>query len=205
MHSVNPGSHFQAKAATETIRAFIAIKVPNLVRETVRNHQQILQRSGLGMRWVRPENIHLTMRFFGDVNRSALGEIHAAMTAAVQTVSPFYLQVHELGVFPNLKRPRVLWLGIRDPVDRLVTLHDALSLELTSRGFPQEKRRFAGHVTIGRVKGRLNLERLSETVMQSSDLPGKAFLVEEIYLMQSELKPTGAVYKCLETSPFPEQ
>ncbi|MGQ9922070.1 MAG: RNA 2',3'-cyclic phosphodiesterase [Desulfobacca sp.] len=176
------------------IRAFLAIDVPPDYRAGMAEVQEVLKKSGADVRWVSPANIHLTLKFFGDISDSQVEAITSAAAAIAAATSAFQLQAQGVGTFPNAKNPRVVWLGLGGQTDVLAELVQHLEDALLPLGFPAEKRRFTPHLTLGRVhsgRGRQELQRQLENLM----LPAfQEFTVTKMVLYQSTLRPQGAVY-----------
>lgn len=177
-----------------TVRTFIAIEMPRLVTDIVRWSQQALQKGGIHLRWVRPENVHLTLRFLGDVPTDDIAGIRDALERLAEESSPFSLQVKGAGVFPGTTRPRVVWLGLGGQMHQLEELCRRLSSLLSEQGIPSEKRPFRGHLTIGRVKDRIDPERLRVQLTELATVETRPFSADRICLFKSDLKPGGAVY-----------
>ena len=177
-----------------TLRAFIAIEMPSPVVEIVRESQQALKRGGIHLRWVRPENIHLTLRFLGDISTDAIHGIRAVFWDLAAETPSFSLQVKGSGVFPGESRPRIVWLGLGGQIHMLAALHRRLSSLLGQQGIPAGKRPFRGHLTIGRAKGRVDADRLRLWLGEMKDVETPPFTVDRICLFKSELGPGGAVY-----------
>lgn len=182
-----------------TLRAFIAIEMPPMVVDAVRQKQQALKCGNLHLRWVRPENIHLTLRFLGDIPPAAVVTVQAAMKQAVFQQRTFSLMVKGGGVFPGIRRPRVVWLGIEGEVEALGNLQRHLTACLADQGIPVENRAFKGHLTIARVKGRLDDEELGRMLSSLSNFKTDPFAVKGVHLFKSDLKPQGPVYTRLMT------
>ncbi|MES0349958.1 MAG: RNA 2',3'-cyclic phosphodiesterase [Desulfobacteria bacterium] len=186
----------------EKLRAFIAISLPEPVLQAIANAQETLKRGGLKIRWVRKEGIHLTLKFLGDIDRDSVEKISEAMERATGSFSPFTLWVEGIGVFPDLRRPRVAWVGVSGEVEVLSALQRDLESQLSRLGFPKEKRGFRGHLTLGRVKGRLDQTKLREGLETLSDFRTESFTAQSIVLFQSDLRPDGAVYSKLAELPL---
>lgn len=178
----------------DILRAFIAIEMPLLVAEAVRKIQAELKHDGLYLRWVRPENVHLTLRFLGDISISNVPAIQEAMKRSALHREPFFLRISGLGVFPGLKHPKVMWLGLKGQTDQLEALYRNLSTCLAEQGIPLEQRPFKGHLTIGRVKGALDSEALKAALLRRASFQTDDFPAESIRLFKSDLRPQGAVY-----------
>ena len=179
---------------SEKLRAFIAISLPESVLQAMVDAQAQLKRSGLKIRWVRKEGIHLTVKFLGDIDRRDVDRIHGAMRQATQAFSPLVLQGEGAGVFPDFKRARVVWVGLSGDIKALRALQGALEDQLDALGFPKERRPFKGHLTLGRVKGRLDGTKLGEALRGLGDFRTESFTARSVVLYQSDLRPNGAVY-----------
>ncbi|MBW1742086.1 MAG: RNA 2',3'-cyclic phosphodiesterase [Deltaproteobacteria bacterium] len=179
---------------SEKLRAFIAISLPESVLQAIVNVQETLKESGLKIRWVRQEGIHLTIKFLGDIDRADVERIHSAMQQVTQVFSPLVLQGEGVGVFPDLKRPRVVWVGVSGEIKVLRALQRELEDQLDGLGFPKEKRSFKGHLTLGRIKGRTDGVKLGEALRALGDFRTNPFTVQSVVLFQSDLRPDGAVY-----------
>lgn len=181
----------------EKIRAFVAIHLPESVLHAIGKAQDRLRRCGFDIRWVRKEGIHLTLKFLGDIERDTVNRVRAAMEESAKGCSAFNLQGQGLGVFPNARRPRVVWVGIAGEVAALFALQGRLESELEAIGFARDKRRFRGHLTLGRVKGRLDTHRFMKAMEELGPFETGSFCVESVALFQSTLRPQGAVYSKL--------
>ena len=184
------------------IRAFIAIDVPEPVLRAIAEAQDTLRGSGLKIRWVRKEGIHLTLKFLGDIDSDDVEKIRAGMGRATKAFSPVTMRADGLGVFPDLRRPRVVWVGLSGDIEALRALQRDLESQLNGLGFPKEKRPFKGHLTLGRVKGRLDRMKLREALEALGDFRTESFSAQSLVLFQSELRPDGAVYSRLAEVPF---
>lgn len=178
----------------KTARTFLAIKLPEDIIESIRRIQKKIMANNLNIKFVKPENIHLTLKFLGDTPISDIEEINRSMKNAASDFSPFLLAAKGIGVFPDLHRPRVIWIGISQETDSLVLLQKKLDKELEKIGFNREKRTFKGHLTIGRIKGKIDKKLFNEILHQYQTFCSKTFSADKIYLFQSLLKPSGPVY-----------
>ena len=123
----------------KTIRTFIAIDIPGNIISNIRELQEGIKAYGFKIRWVRPENIHLTLKFLGDVDEVKIDDIAEAVSKTVGEYSPISLKAKGIGVFPGIKRPRVLWVGLTGQLEFLVRLHKTLDENLKVLDFPGEK------------------------------------------------------------------
>ena len=182
---------------SDVIRTFIAIELPVFIKTAIAGVQEVLKRKIAGIRWMAPDNIHLTLAFLGDVRPEDIVRIREALSGAVMNVSPFFLSARGLGAFPGLSRPRVIWTGIGEDVGCLEALSRDLNDQLESTGFSTEKRRFAGHLTMGRAREKVNAIGLMDCVKEMKDFETRRFAVNEAVLMKSDLRPVGPVYSVL--------
>lgn len=188
------------------LRAFIAVEIPPKIHKEIENqtgHLRYNLNASL-VRWVPTENIHLTLKFLGDISPSNV-EMLARNLKAEANQHPFFeIQFKGLGVFPNPKRPRVLWIGIQAPAE-LAALHFGLEAALVKLGYPSEKRPFSPHLTIGRVKPNADPDGIQKirTGLEETKVGtlGSA-PVTAIHLFKSELKPSGAIYTRLYSAPL---
>ncbi|MBW1988795.1 MAG: RNA 2',3'-cyclic phosphodiesterase [Deltaproteobacteria bacterium] len=184
----------------DTIRAFIAVPLPGKAKEAVCAMADRFLESGLPVRCVKPEALHLTLRFLGDVERGRVGEISAAMDNAAAGVAPFTLCATGMGVFPGFSRPRVVWVGLDGDVSPLRGLFSRLEDELFEIGFEREPRRFHPHLTLGRARGRMDPNRTVAAVDSCTGLGSEPFTVDRFVLYQSDLLPEGARHTPLYTA-----
>ena len=152
------------------------------------------------VRWVRPDGIHLTLKFLGDVPIDTIDQISPILKSICNKHTPFIVEVSEFGCFPNFRRPRILWIGVQDLSAQLSDLHAEIESGLSKLGFERETRRFHPHLTIGRVKrirDQTESQRLAAVLEDMKIADIGQLHVKEISLMKSDLKPTGAVYSRL--------
>lgn len=170
------------------MRAFVAVFPPPEVRREALAWARRLP-SDDRVRWTRPENIHLTLKFLGDVRVEALDGIHAALGEVSAEHAPFDAVLAELGAFPSARRAKILWIGVGAGSDWLCSLAANVDDALASLGFEREKRPYVPHLTLGRVRGRpLNLDL-------PSGVEGTRFRVRRVELTESMLAPEGATYR----------
>jgi len=185
---------------SHTIRTFIAIELPEKIIYTIGKVQEEIKSYRLKIRWVRPENIHLTLKFLGDTKEADTEKVARAVSESVTGYSPISLAVKGIGVFPGIKKPRVLWLGISKQLDLLTALQQTLDEKLEAMGFPKEKRPFKGHLTLGRIKSKIDPKTLHDVLKKFIQFESEPFFADRIILYKSDLKPKGAVYtKLIET------
>ena len=156
--------------------------------------QALLKGSGAEANWTGPEGIHLTLKFLGEVPEESVREVTAALAQAVEGRGRFPVKVAGIGVFPNEKNPRVVWIGISGEFDKLFGLQIRVEEQMVRLGFQPEDRRFTPHLTLGRIKRLLSRGPWTEALKGVKDITLPGFEVTAVSLMKSELQPTGAVY-----------
>ncbi|MGE0087794.1 MAG: RNA 2',3'-cyclic phosphodiesterase [Desulfococcaceae bacterium] len=181
------------------IRLFIAFHLPDNVRSHIRDLQAQLRSGGLHLRWVAPENIHLTLKFLGDINPSDTDRIAQAMSQAAQGTSALHLGAKGLGVFPTVRKARVLWIGLNGDTHDLIGLQNRLDDRLAEQGYEKESRAFKAHLTIARAKESPDPKQLIEAMEKFATFASPDFSAGELILWQSQLKPSGAVYTKLKS------
>ena len=180
-----------------TIRTFIALELPPSVISLLEKVQEDLKSMRLRAKWVRPENIHLTLKFLGNINPGDIDKIGGAMIAAVDDFAGLTLVARGVGVFPGIKRPRVIWVGLGGQIQSLFTLQRVLEDNLAGLGFKKEKNPFKGHLTLGRFRQTVNPNTIRQIMREYANLYSEEFTARRIILFKSDLKPTGAVYSQL--------
>jgi 2'-5' RNA ligase len=182
----------------EPIRSFIAIELPDeLKSELTRLEARLKSDNQPGVKWVNPDSIHLTLKFLGNIAADRTGEITRAIENAVQGISPFHLEVKELGVFPNLRRVQVAWVGISGEVDKLSQLQKRIETALTPLGFAPETRAFTPHLTLARLRDQTppdERQRFGQLIANTKFDTAGTIEVDAISLMRSQLTRKGAIY-----------
>jgi len=188
----------------QQIRCFIAIQLPQEVQTQISNYIEDLKRYSNDVRWVKTENIHLTLKFLGEIESSRVDRVKEGLYPISSEFSSFSLSISGSGCFPGGKRPRVFWLGMEQGKENpLFSVHKWIENQLLKLNFEKEKRRFSAHLTVGRVRARKPVD-FSElfTFLEKNPFTPVKFPVQEIYFMQSYLKPTGAEYQIIEKYPL---
>lgn len=179
------------------IRAFIALKTPQVWDEELRDLQLSLERKlrSKAVRWVKPEQIHITLRFLGSILPAEAEEITALLQPIADSIAPFKLECEGLGCFPNLRRPRVIWAGISGAVQEVQRLQRQIA-EATARfGEPAEDREFRPHLTLARVQ---DLEPGKTKLLQDVGFRIESpWNICDVLLMRSHLAPTRATYEVI--------
>jgi 2'-5' RNA ligase len=184
------------------LRAFVAVEIPPELAAALGALQAELAARRVRARWVAPGNIHLTLKFLGRVPAGHAAAILAALAGAARPVAPFALRAAGVGVFPDLRRPRVLWAGVAGETAALAGLHQRVEEALAALAFPREARRFRGHLTIGRFPEGAAAGVPAEALKQHAHTLFGELPVRELVLFQSDLQPKGPVYTALGRAPL---
>jgi 2'-5' RNA ligase len=198
------------KDTPKTVRSFIAIELSEESRTELARLQSRLKEASppKAIRWTDPKNVHLTLHFLGDLAEDQLENVSRTVSDAAAPHTPFSLSLSSLGCFPNLRRARIVWVGITGDTDRLVALQSDLGDRLKKGiGFEPESRTYSPHLTIGRVKKGLTqnpLRELGQILEQQIPRVGRlaTLPVDYIHFIRSDLKPDGPVYTSLAKAPL---
>jgi 2'-5' RNA ligase len=180
------------------MRTFIAFPIPEPGLEILAQMQQHLKRSDAEVRWTAIPSIHLTLKFLGETDPETVSELARALRDAAHPAQALNLQLSGLGCFPNQKKPRIVWCGIRGDIEQLEILQETVEKTCMDFGFEPEIRPFRPHLTLGRVRGKKNLQMLVDNIMKGSEQEC-GFSADHFNIYKSVLKPQGAVYTILET------
>jgi len=175
------------------LRSFIAIELPESIQSALSDIQKDFKKSDVDVRWVRPENIHLTLKFLGTIEESMAGSITDVLQKVSGNYGTFTMTLTGVGVFPHDRSPRVVWVGSKDS-DILIDLQRDIDEGLASLGFEREKRKYTAHLTLGRVKSSRGKRALMEKIETYREREFGSFDVGTISLMKSDLGPEGAKY-----------
>jgi 2'-5' RNA ligase len=179
------------------IRSFLAIELPRMILKRIEEVQGDLKSSHADVRWVSPEKIHLTLKFFGSIDESRIDPIVKSIGGPTQTSSPFSLAVRGMGAFPHLKNPRVIWMGLVDEKEILPSFQRELEKELRKIGFESEDRPFHPHLTLGRMKSNQGRDELIGRMEKYREEQFGDFQVEKVVLFKGDLRPSGPIYTAL--------
>lgn len=179
----------------DAYRAFIALALPDELRRHLGRIQRCLSDKGLRARWVRPESMHLTLKFLGDLPLDKIPAVTAVLDQVAGRCAALQLTAEGLGGFPNRNRPRVLWVGIGGECGALVAMQQGIETGLAPLGWPHESRPYRGHLTLGRAKGRGTLAKNTGEILTQCEPGGAlAFRADRLVLYRSRLQPEGAVH-----------
>jgi len=185
------------------IRSFLAFELPPGIKDMVIRVSEEVMMSSLNVRWVKVDNIHLTVVFMGNIRSEDIPEMEEAIEEVCSGFSPFEISLKGFGVFPSVQRPRVLWLGLDGDLERMASLRDGLQEMLRPFGIKEEKRMFKPHLTLGRFRtpGK-RAPGLEDIIARYRGLESPICMTSELVLFKSELKPGGAEYTILKSWPL---
>ena len=189
-----------AVQANDRMRTFLAVCVAADVAARIVELKRELAATGADVRWVRDDGLHATVKFLGSIAAAALDEMRDALRRALAVIAPFDAKVAGIGGFPNLRRPRVLWIGME--AEALPRLAAAVEETAARFGFAPENRAFRCHVTLGRVSSLTGWPRLEAAVRSRAGEQFGNSAIEELVAFRSDLRRGGAVYTKLWTIPF---
>jgi 2'-5' RNA ligase len=180
------------------IRTFIAVDIGKAIRDRAVALQETLAKSTSDVKWVEPENIHVTLLFLGEVDEREVPAVCRAVADQLREQPAFSLSVEGVGCFPNSRRPRVLWIGVGEGTQELCAIHDTLEPPLLDLGcYRREERKYTPHITLGRVKTDRPADRLAQALAQQAGWRGGQTVVNEVHVMSSKLGSHGPAYAIL--------
>jgi len=184
--------------ANEVIRSFIAIQLPGGLVKQLKDFQAGLKSQSVhSVKWVDPGSMHLTLKFLGDVEVQRMATLKDELGVAVSSSRRFHLVTGQTGFFPDLRRPRVFWLGLEGDIDALLALHKAIDEALSKLGYARENRPFTAHLTLARLREESSIidrTEFARTAQAGVFKPSCDMEVNSVALMRSQLTPRGAIY-----------
>jgi len=180
------------------IRTFICIELSEDLREKVWNYLGLLRDIRTGVKWVEPKNLHLTLKFLGDISEDKVNSVVNVVEMFAKELKPFTLSFSRIGAFPDMKKPSVIWIGVTKGTDELSTLALNIDMQLSHKGFECEHKRFVPHLTIGRVKSFENLDVLKYYLYQKQETDFGEMKADTVTIMESRLYKSGPLYIPLE-------
>lgn len=184
------------------IRAFIAIELPDPIKKQLNSVQKAMKTHHIKARYAATSNLHMTLKFLGNIEPAQLPVLKQIIARCTENIAPFSLLVGDIGAFPNLKSPKVIWTGIRDDSGVLEILQKKIDQEIATLGIAKEKKKFHPHLTLARIKKKKNYKEKLEQIVVITRQSEHWFQVEALTCFQSTLTPRGAVYVRLFTVPL---
>lgn len=182
------------------MRAFIAIDLPKEIKDKLEKIQERLKRIPARINWVKPQNIHLTLRFLGEINQDMPDKIIAAIEDTISLEISFQVSLSSISIFPDLGSPRVIWIGVTSGEKETRGIYLHLEEKLKKLGIPRETRQFSAHITLGRIKSVFNRQELTQDLNNSTtiaDNENSQFWVRKITLFKSTLTTKGPIYEII--------
>lgn len=176
------------------MRAFIAIEIPDNQKKIVWNFIQEFKKLNLPIKWVEYENLHITLKFFGEIDEKKLAQILPVLSSISNSTKSFTMQLENFGCFPNIRNPRVLWTGVSQGTNEIISLAEQLEKNLVKFGFKKESKKYHPHLTIGRIKTFCKVDDIINTAVKT-----EPFNVNEFILFKSTLLSSGPVYEKIKT------
>lgn len=180
------------------MRVFIAIELPEKVKEALADLQRRMQPTPNRIKWVDPSSIHLTLKFLGEIKKERLSTVSSLIQELSGRFQPFVMRICGVGVFPGVNRARVIWVGVEEGKSRLTQMVEEIEKKLVEQGFPRERRKWIPHLTLARIKDLKDKESIKKMVSQEKQVSVGEVEVEAITVMQSRLTPEGAIYTPLQ-------
>ena len=185
------------------LRTFIAVDPGKAIRDRTVALQEVLARTGVEVKWVEPENLHVSLLFLGEVDARDVPDVCQSVAEVCAAREKFSMTVESVGCFPNPRRPRILWVGVGTGSQELCRLHDGLEKPLLKLGcYRREERRYTPHLTLGRVKSDRPAEKLRDELVKHASWRGGETHVSELLVLSSELTPQGPHYTVLSRAPL---
>jgi len=181
------------------VRTFIAVDVDPQVRRRAEDMIRQLASSGASAKWVEPEQMHVTLKFLGDVEQGELHRVAGAVETAAAGLPPFEVAFGGAGAFPSIQRPRTLWLGVAEGAEPIALLQERIERELEKLGFPKENRRFHAHLTLGRIRGRGPERALTDALTTAADFDAGPSIIDRVITFSSSLSRHGPKYEPIAT------
>ncbi len=180
-----------------TLRTFIAVEIDDDTRNKISQIQNSFKNHKTGIKLVAPNNIHITLIFIGNIEISKISEIDKELQSFISAIKPFEILPKKIGYFPNIKNPKIIWIGIEDGKEILIKLNEKIKPLLKNCKITTEDRDFHPHITIGRIKSSNNTEKLKTVLLNLPEQRFNPIYINSISLIESNLTPEGPQYKTI--------
>lgn len=185
------------------LRTFVAVEINAAIRKEAVALIDALSGTMADAKWVEPENLHVTLKFLGDVHEREIAEVCQAVAQGAAQIEPFDLEIRGAGAFPTAARPRAVWLGAGEGESQMIRLHDHIEAALAELGYREEHRRYQTHVTIGRVRGvGPAIAELGRQIAEYAEFEAGRLNVQKVTVFSSELTSDGPIYEVLGRLPL---
>ncbi len=187
----------------QIMRTFVGVEITEEIKNRIIDINQRLKKIDSSVKWVKPENVHITLYFFGNIKPQDQHEVEQILQSSVKDIKPFSVHVQGLGGFPTVDRLRVLWVGVKNDTEELERIYQAIRKEVNNRniGENRERREYTPHITVGRLKVRPSQKLIHEVKNLNDQLFG-SFSIREVVLFKSTLTSSGSIYEVLNKFSF---
>lgn len=176
------------------IRVFIAIEIDSEIKNKLSEYLSTLKRTYADVKWVAPENIHLSLKFIGYIEKETLINLNKIINDAVSCIGPFSISIGNIGAFPSIEKPRVVFVCVQERGNNLLKIYEKLDKGVEPLGIKRESKKYVGHITLGRVKSQKNISKLKNILNSGTECYFGLEKVTSLSLIQSKLTPTGPLY-----------
>jgi 2'-5' RNA ligase len=180
------------------MRTFVSIEIPDDIKKKI---SELIEKAKLHLtpvKWVENKNLHVTLKFVGQVEDEKIMSITDCVKESIKGTKPFTLSFAGMGLFPNAEHPSVLWVGISKGSDKAKDLAEKIECRITKEGYRGEEKDFTAHLTIGRIKEKIDIDSLSKFVQKNGNVDLGSIKVDHVSVMKSTLRPAGPVYDEIE-------
>ncbi len=177
------------------MRLFISIEIPDKIKKTIDKMTDKLKMKLTPIKWVENKNLHLTLKFIGWTDDDKVGKLTGIVEKTVKGYGSFNVTLAGMGVFPTVKSPRVIWIGMLEGAEKVKALGERIEDAVSKEGFREEEREYTPHLTIGRIKEKIDVEPLCGFMEKNKDSSFGGFSVDHISVMKSTLRRTGPIYE----------
>lgn len=184
------------------VRAFVAFELSQDVRQRIINFLSQLMKVESRVKWVSHDHVHLTVKFLGEVEEEKIPPLKDSLSGIAESFAPFSVRVKGTGVFPGIKNPRVIWIGVVDESGNLSRMHNIIDKEMSIYGIPMEQRAFVPHITLGRIKEPRRMDQLLRILVEKRDEDFGEWRINGLTLFKSQLTPEGPIYTQLGNFPL---
>lgn len=179
------------------LRTFIAIEIPTEIQKILGQIQLQLKDTGADIKWVQPSHIHLTLKFLGEIPENKVPIVTKTLEKIIPSFSRFSIELKQLGAFPRIDQPKIIWIGIEKGRDETIKLANTLEEALFQEGFPKEERSFSPHLTLGRQRSTTHADKISKKIKDFQAHQELTPVIHSVVLFQSTLTPQGPIYSPL--------
>jgi len=189
------------KEQKENVRAFIAVELSKAAKDEIERIINSLKDADTNTKWLSSQTMHLTLKFLGSVSPEKVKDITSSIKTISEDITTFNITFSDIGVFPSERRPKVVWVGIKDDNGEVQALSSKVEGAMEKEGFTREDRPFTPHITLGRIKNGKNIDKLM-SITKSINVSPIVSTISRIVLFRSELTSKGAIHTPISKIPF---